>query len=242
MSKKPVESTKKSSGNNGGRSGATRTSSSGRTARQTGKFHLEFKNVAQKLAWSTYQQNDVLFLTGPAGTGKSYLAMAFAVNEILQGNKKRIIITRPIVEAGESLGFLPGTFEEKVHPYMMPLYDSIYKLVGDDNPQRELIDAAIEVAPIAYMRGRTFDDAICIFDEAQNSNLKQLKLFLTRFGENSKVIITGDPSQSDLGGPVALVEVMAKLESVQSVGMIKFKADSIVRNPLIAKIVERLGE
>lgn len=598
MSKKPVESTKKSSGNNGGRSGATRTSSNGRAARQTGKFHLEFKNVAQKLAWATYQQNDVLFLTGPAGTGKSYLAMAFAVNEILQGNKKRIIITRPIVEAGESLGFLPGTFEEKVHPYMMPLYDSIYKLVGEDNPQRELIDASIEVAPIAYMRGRsqpldakiltpngyvemgtlkvgdyvvgsdgtqtriegvypqgeldiykvkftdgitvecsadhlwdtttlyerrhkrgystkstsqivnsikyghaynhqipiaqsvnftcesklpinpyvlgallgdgnldnktsitltsideqifeevrkrlphglelretidnrqnyakqvrivncehgkneirqgiksldllgslsfskfipemykyasssdrlemlrglldtdgccfeqtgkrkprvqyystsevlakdvaflvhslggtasvrerkfteedahelngrpiihnhscwvvsirmqenpfrlarkankfipllplraiisikkngrkqcqcikvaarnslyltehcvvthnTFDDAICIFDEAQNANLKQLKLFLTRFGENSKVIVTGDPSQSDLGGPVALVEVMVKLESVQSVGMIKFKADSIVRNPLIAKIVERLGE
>lgn len=215
--------------------------SSGRSGNRTGKFHLEFKNLSQKLAWAAFQQNDILFLTGPAGSGKTFLAMAFAINEILQGNKKRIILTRPIVESGESLGFLPGDFMEKVNPYMMPLYDSIYKLVGDDNPQRDLINQAIEIAPIAYMRGRTFDDAICIFDESQNATMMQLKLFLTRFGENSKIIITGDPSQSDLGGPVALVDVMSKLESLQGIGMIKFKADSIVRHPLIGKIVEKLG-
>lgn len=230
------------------RSGNVSKSRSGNTSNKTstgtgkGKFHLEFKNLSQKLAWAAFQQNDILFLTGPAGSGKTFLAMAFAINEILQGNKRRIILTRPIVESGESLGFLPGDFMEKVNPYMMPLYDSIYKLVGDDNPQRDMINQAIEIAPIAYMRGRTFDDAICIFDESQNANMMQLKLFLTRFGENSKVIVTGDPTQSDLGGAaVALVDVMARLESLQGVGMIKFKSDSIVRHPLVAKIVDKLG-
>lgn len=209
--------------------------------RSPGRFHIEFKNTAQKLAWAGFQQHDILFMCGPAGTGKTFLATAFAINEVLQGNKKRIILTRPIVEAGESLGFLPGDFKEKVNPYMTPLYDSIEKLVGRDNPQRDLIDSVIEVAPIAFMRGRTFDDAVCIFDEAQNATMMQLKLFMTRLGENSKLIIDGDPTQSDLGLPqIAMMDVIARLENVPGVGILKFKSDSIVRHPLVSKIIERL--
>ncbi len=221
----------------------TKTQRAAAKSKGHGRFHIEFKNIAQKLAWAGFQQHDILFLCGPAGVGKSYLAMAFAINEVLQKNKKRIILTRPIVESGESLGFLPGDFHEKVNPYMMPLYDCIKKLVGENNPQRDVINAAVEVAPLAYLRGRTFDDAVCILDEAQNCSLMQLKLFLTRFGEDSKIIITGDPTQSDLGmAEVALSNVIYRLENVPGVGIVKFEADSIVRHPLVAKVLERLGE
>ena len=208
-----------------------------------GSFHVEFKNQAQALAWAAFQQHDVLFLIGPAGTGKSFMACAFAIEQILNKQRKKIVLTRPIVESGESLGYLPGEFEEKVHPYMMPMYDCFDKLVGRSdaaNPQRERIDRALEVAPIAYMRGRTFDDAICIFDEAQNASLMQLKLFLTRFGENSKLIINGDPSQSDLPGSVALTHVMQKLQGIPGIGILEFKPQHIVRHPLIGKILDKL--
>lgn len=206
-------------------------------------FHLEFKNQAQKMAWGAFDQHDVLFLLGPAGTGKTHLACAFAIGEVLAKCKKRIILTRPIVEAGESLGFLPGTFDEKVNPYMLPMYDCINKCVGVEGPQREIINRSIEVAPIAYMRGRTFDDAICIFDEAQNATKSQLKLFMTRFGDNSKIIITGDPMQSDIaGGSSSLVQIVKKLEDLQGIGVIHFKASSIVRHPLIASIIEKFEE
>jgi len=219
----------------------TSTTTSGRKpAHKSGNFHLEFKNQSQGLAWAAFKQHDVLFLVGPAGTGKSYLACAFACEQILAKEKKRIIITRPIVEAGESLGYLPGEFEEKVHPYMMPMYDCIDKLVGREGPWRDKINNAIEICPLAYMRGRTFDDAICIFDEAQNATQMQLKLFMTRFGENSKLIINGDPTQSDIAGDVALTNVMHRLSDVQGVGTVQFKANSIVRHPLIGKIIERL--
>ncbi len=208
--------------------------------RNRGKFHIEFKNSVQKMAWAGFQTHDVLFLTGPAGVGKSFLAIAFAINEILQKNKKRIILTRPIVESGESLGFLPGTFDEKVNPYMLPLYDCIEKLVGTDNVQREMVDQSLEVAPLAYLRGRTFNDAICVLDEAQNCSMMQLKLFLTRFGEDSKMIITGDPSQSDLkGDTLALNDVILRLETLHGIGMIKFDVDSIVRHPLVSRIIQR---
>lgn len=224
---------------------ATRKIAASNAAKPTGggrNFHIEFKNDAQSLAWAAFQQHDVLFLIGPAGTGKSFLASAFAVQEILNKSRRRIILTRPIVESGESLGFLPGEFEEKVHPYMLPLYDCLDKMVGRESPWRERIDNALEVAPIAYMRGRTFDDAVCIFDEAQNATMLQMKLFLTRFGENSKVIITGDPTQSDIGGKVALIEVMQKLRGVDGVGIVEFKPNSIVRHSLVGKIIEKLGD
>lgn len=205
-------------------------------------FHIELLNTAQKLAWQAFQQHDVLFLIGPAGTGKTFLATAFAVKSFLAKECSKIVITRPIVEAGESLGYLPGDFEEKVNPYMMPMYDCMDKLLGREGVHREKVLHGTEVAPIAYMRGRTFDNSVCIFDEAQNASLKQLKLFLTRFGENSKIIITGDPSQSDLPGPVALSEVVRKLSEIVGVGIVEFKSNSIVRHPMVAQIVEKLGE
>lgn len=205
-----------------------------------GNFHVDWKNDAQSLAWATFNQHDVLFLIGPAGCGKSFLACAFAIEQVLSRKKKKIILTRPVVEAGESLGFLPGTMEEKINPYMLPMYDAIDKLVGKEGPWRERVDFAMEAAPLAFMRGRTFDDAVCIFDEAQNASLMQIKLFLTRFGENSKIIITGDPSQSDLAGKVALVDVIQKLKGVDGIGVIEFKLNSIVRHPLVGKIIERL--
>lgn len=218
-----------------------KTKSTRRASTTGGNFHIEFKNDAQGLAYAAFKQHDLLFLIGPAGTGKSFLAVAFACEQILRKEKKKIIITRPIVEAGESLGYLPGEFENKVMPYMMPMYDCIDKLVGLEGPWRDKIDQALEIVPVAYMRGRTFDDAVCIFDEAQNATMMQLKLFMTRFGDNSKVIITGDPTQSDLGGTeVALTNAMHRLANVSGIGVCQFKANSIVRHPLVAKIIENL--
>jgi phosphate starvation-inducible PhoH-like protein len=215
----------------------TKERSSGRDR----SFHLEFKNIAQKMAWTTFQQHDIMFLMGPAGTGKTYLATAFAINEVLAKRASRIIMTRPIVEAGESLGYLPGTFDEKVYPYMLPIYDCIQKLVGKEGMQYEMVKDAMEVAPLAYMRGRTFDDAICIFDESQNATYSQLKLFVTRLGENSKMIITGDPNQSDLPPhQQGFTEFCDRIVDVEGVGMVSFKNDSIVRHPILSKILERL--
>jgi len=205
-------------------------------------FHVEWLNTAQKLAWNAFQQHDVLFLIGPAGTGKTFLAMSFAIKQLLAKDVSKIVLTRPIVEAGESLGYLPGTFEEKVNPYMMPLFDAMDKLVGREGPYREKILQSTEIAPLAYLRGRTFENAVCIFDEAQNASFAQLKLFLTRFGENAKVIVTGDPRQSDLRGPVALTKVVDKLKEVSGIGMVEFKANSIVRHALVGKILEKLEE
>lgn len=205
-------------------------------------FHLELLNAGQKLAWGAFQKHDVLFLIGPAGTGKTFLAVAFAIKQLLAKESQKIILTRPIVESGESLGYLPGDFEQKVNPYMMPMFDCMDKLVGMTGPHRDKVMQCSEIAPIAYMRGRTFDDAVCIFDEAQNASLSQLKLFLTRFGQNSKIIITGDPKQSDLPGPVALAEVVDKLKEVPGIGVVEFKANSIIRHPLIADIINKLEE
>jgi phosphate starvation-inducible PhoH-like protein len=185
---------------------------------------------------------DSLYLTDNyTVTHNTHLACAFAISEILAKRKKKCVLTRPIVEAGEALGFLPGTFDEKVGPYMMPMYDCIQKCVGIGGPQKDIIDRSIEVAPIAYMRGRTIDNAVCIFDEAQNATKAQLKLFMTRFGENSKIIITGDPYQSDLRrDDQGLMHVVKRLEDLPGVGVIYFKASSIVRHPLIAAILEKL--
>lgn len=205
------------------------------------KFHIEFLSTAQKMAWAAFQQHDVLFLSGPAGVGKTYLSMAFAISEILNKKRSKIILTRPIIEAGERLGFLPGDFEEKVNPYMRPLYDCMDKMVGDIS-QKEIIKNSIEIAPIAFMRGRSFDDAVCIFDESQNATKMQLKLFLTRLGKNSKLIITGDPNQSDIGYNSGFVDVMQRLEILSGIGIIRFKNESIVRHELVSKIIERLEE
>jgi phosphate starvation-inducible PhoH-like protein len=206
-----------------------------------GNFHIEFKSDAQKLAWAAFQQHDVLFLIGPAGVGKSHLACAFAIEQLLNKTKKKITITRPIVEAGESLGFLPGEFTDKVYPYMLPIYDCLDRIVGRDNIFREKVNANLEIAPLAYLRGRTLHDSVCILDEAQNATKMQLKMFLSRFGENSKVIVTGDPSQSDLGGDdVALMDVMHRLQPITGVGVVQFKNNSIIRHPLVSEILKQL--
>jgi len=213
------------------------------SSRASNKFHVEFLNTAQKMAYGCFQQHDVLFLIGPAGTGKTHLAMAFAISEVLQKTKKKILMTRPVIEAGESLGFLPGELENKVDPYMRPLHDCLDRLVGEQSPQRESLEKSLELCPLAYMRGRTFYDSVCILDEGQNATEKQLKMFLTRFGEGSKVIITGDPKQSDLTDKaIPLTNVVNRLETVPGVGIIRFKEDSVVRHPLVAAIIEKLEE
>jgi phosphate starvation-inducible PhoH-like protein len=203
---------------------------------------IEKLNEMVEMQCITINSPDRLFLVNEfIVTHNTFLAMAFAINEVLQGTKKKIILTRPIVEAGEHLGFLPGDFNEKVHPYMVPLYDCISKLVGVDNIQREMIDNSIEVAPLAYLRGRTLDDAVCILDEAQNATLSQMKLFLTRLGENSKMIVNGDPTQSDLNiRPVSLSVIIKKLQNVPGIGIINFGTECIVRHPLVGAILKEL--
>lgn len=215
-----------------------------RAENNNGSLHINFANSIQKLAYGEYQQHEILFLLGPAGTGKSFLASAFAIKEVMEKTKRKIIVTRPIVEAGEKLGFLPGTFEEKIDPYMVPIYDSVQKLMGGTQEQFEsFINTYVKVSPLAYMRGVTFDDAVCIFDEAQNATYKQLKLFLTRFGKNSKIIITGDPKQSDIcefGEEIPLMSVVNKIQTVSGVAVITFGEDCIVRHPIISEILKRL--
>lgn len=208
---------------------------------------VEFKprTSAQKEALNVIASNDVSFLLGSAGSGKTFLAMAYAVNQVLTRQAEKIVLTRPIVEAGEKLGFLPGTFGEKVNPYMQPLYDTMEILLGKQGAKREIINKAVVLAPLCYMRGRTFQDAICIFDEAQNATYAQLKLFLTRFGQNTKVIVTGDPDQSDLYSPewsdhCALAEVVKKLDKTPGIGQFVFSHSDVVRHPVVAAILRRL--
>lgn len=206
------------------------------------QFQLEFLTEQQKYAWETFQESDIVFLIGSAGTGKSHLAVAFALHEILEKSKDKIILSRPVVEAGESLGFLPGDISEKVFPYMLPLYDCLEKMCGRNGDEyREYINKRVELAPISYLRGRSFNDSVCILDEAQNCTRAQLKLFLTRIGKNSKLIITGDPSQSDLGkSQPDLLDVVNRLKDVEKIGVVTFGDEQIVRHPLIAKILKRL--
>tara|TARA_Y100000034_G_scaffold48390_1_gene59746 strand:+ start:722 stop:1390 length:669 start_codon:yes stop_codon:yes gene_type:complete len=205
-------------------------------------FRVELLNEGQEMAYAAYKQHDVAFLVGPAGVGKSHCAMLFAIQEVLAKTKRKIVLTRPIVESGESLGYLPGDFHEKVNPYMMPLYDCLEKMVGREGSWRDSVDRSIEVAPLAYMRGRTFDDAVCIFDEAQNASKMQIKLFLSRLGKNSKMIVTGDPEQSDLNSrdESPLMDIVHRLETVVGVGIVEFTKSSIVRHDLVSKILERL--
>jgi len=204
------------------------------------KITFDFLTANQQKAWEEYQKHDVLFLSGPAGTGKTFLAMAFAIRDILDKTRRKIILTRPIVEAGECLGHLPGTFTEKVNPYMTPLYDVYHTLCPGATMRNKIIEQAFEIAPIAYMRGRTFNDAVCIFDEAQNAKFDSLLLFLTRFGQNSKLIITGDPTQSDLNGKSGLKFVLGRLIGVDKIGSIQFTNADIIRHPLIAVILDKL--
>lgn len=206
---------------------------------------IVLRTKAQEKAVETMAANDITFLLGSAGSGKTFLAMAYAINSVLSRKAEQIVLTRPIVEAGEKLGYLPGTFGEKVNPYMQPLYDTMDLLLGKQSAKREIINKSVVLAPLCYMRGRTFNNAICIFDEAQNANYAQLKLFLSRFGQNTKVIVTGDPEQSDLyikENPeyVALRDITNKLKGVSGIGVHTFAHADVVRHPLVAQILRRL--
>jgi phosphate starvation-inducible PhoH-like protein len=183
---------------------------------------------------------ELVFGAGPAGTGKTYLAVAYAASLLERGAVDRIILSRPAVEAGERLGFLPGDMKEKVDPYLRPLYDALYDMMPGDKVERAITTGVIEIAPLAFMRGRTLANAAIILDEAQNTTSMQMKMFLTRLGENSKMIITGDPSQIDLpGGQVSgLVEALGILRDVQGIATVTFTSADVVRHRLVARIVE----
>lgn len=185
------------------------------------------------------RRHDINFGVGPAGTGKTYLAVACAVAALMRNQVDRILLVRPAVEAGEKLGFLPGDLAQKVDPYLRPLYDALYEMLGFDKVARLIEKNIIEVAPLAYMRGRTLSNACIILDEAQNTTPMQMKMFLTRMGDNSRMVITGDPSQTDLpaGTRSGLRDAMEILHGVDDIKMIRFGADDVVRHPLVASIV-----
>ena len=181
-----------------------------------------------------------MFGIGPAGTGKTYLAVAFAAHFLERGLVERIILSRPAVEAGERLGFLPGDMREKVDPYLRPLYDALYDVLPPEKVERDLETGVIEIAPLAFMRGRTLANAFVILDEAQNTTTMQMKMFLTRLGENSKMVITGDPSQIDLpsGQKSGLEEAVTLLKDVPGIDIVRFANADIVRRDLVMKIVD----
>ena len=185
-------------------------------------------------------RHDLVFALGPAGTGKTYLAVAMAVALLKQRRIERIILSRPAVEAGERLGFLPGDLKEKVDPYMRPLYDALQDMLPEGKLQQRIEAGQIEIAPLAYMRGRTLSSAYVILDEAQNTTPSQMKMFLTRMGENSRMIITGDPTQTDLppGMPSGLSDAVRKLGGLQAVSVVRFDKKDVVRHPLVGAIIE----
>ena len=201
---------------------------------------IRIKTLGQKHYISAIRRNDIVFGIGPAGTGKTFLAVVMAVAALKSGKVNKIILTRPAVEAGESLGFLPGDLKEKVDPYLRPLYDALHEILGTEHTQRLIERGVIEIAPLAYMRGRTLDDAFVILDEAQNTTEAQMKMFLTRLGFNSKMIITGDRSQIDLprkakSGLVAATQI---LKEISGIGFVILEGSDVVRHPLVGKIVK----
>lgn len=201
---------------------------------------IRVKTLGQQQYIAAMKKNDLVFGIGPAGTGKTYLAVVMAVNALRNGFVKRIILTRPAVEAGESLGFLPGDLKEKVDPYLRPLYDALHDILGVEHTTRLIERGIIEIAPLAYMRGRTLDDAYVILDEAQNTTKAQMKMFLTRLGFGSKMVITGDKTQVDLpkGVHSGLIESERILQGVRGIGFIFFEQGDVVRHPLVAKIIQ----
>jgi phosphate starvation-inducible PhoH-like protein len=212
-----------------------------RSATKTsGKRQVVPKSVTQKRYLDAIEQHDIVFGIGPAGTGKTYLAMAQAVSFLLAKRVSRVILARPAVEAGEKLGFLPGDLQEKVNPYLRPLYDALYDMIEIDRVERLLERGTIEVAPIAFMRGRTLNDAFVILDEAQNTTSEQMKMFLTRLGFGSKAVITGDVTQIDLptGRTSGLVEAMKVIGTVEGIAFIHFDDRDVVRHQLVQQIVK----
>lgn len=202
------------------------------------------KTFNQRRYIKAIEENDIVFATGPAGTGKTYLAVVKAVSALKSQEVKRIILTRPAVEAGESLGFLPGDLKEKVDPYLRPLYDALHDTLGVEATESFIEKGIIEIAPLAYMRGRTLEDAYIILDEAQNTTDQQMKMFLTRLGFNSKMIVTGDISQVDLprGVRSGLITCINILKGIDNIAICTFDVSDIIRHPLVQKVIDRYEE
>jgi len=198
------------------------------------------RSKKQKEYVRSLKTNQIVISLGPAGTGKTYLAVAVALSMLLEKKVERIILSRPAVEAGERLGFLPGDMKDKIDPYLRPLYDSLYDLLDYDKIQRKIESGAIEIAPLAFMRGRTLKNSFAILDEAQNATETQIKMFLTRIGENSKLVVNGDPSQVDLQNKnqSGLIKLKSILKGIKEISVVNFDHQDVMRHPLVTKIVE----
>ncbi|MCG4282164.1 PhoH family protein [Lacticaseibacillus saniviri] len=204
---------------------------------------VRVKNFGQRQYINAIKHHDITFGIGPAGTGKTYLAVVMAVAALKAGTVDKIILTRPAVEAGESLGFLPGDLKEKVDPYLRPVYDALYSVLGTEHTNRLMDRGVIEIAPLAYMRGRTLDGAFAILDEAQNTTQAQMKMFLTRLGFGSKMIVNGDITQIDLpnNAKSGLIQAQRLLKPIDQIAFTEFSAQDVVRHPVVAKIIEAYG-
>jgi len=202
------------------------------------KFYLRTRG--QKALYDAFRTHDITIVTGPAGTGKTFLAVVFACDMLRKGKVRKIIVTRPVVEAGESLGFLPGDLKEKVDPYLRPIYDSFDAIFGNGSVERLMEKGVIEIAPLAYMRGRTLNDAVVILDEAQNTTGMQMKMFLTRMGFNSRMIITGDVTQIDLPShkTSGLKKAIQIVQGIEEIAVVEMHRDDVVRHPVVQKIIE----
>ncbi len=202
------------------------------------KFYLRTRG--QKALYDAFRTHDITIVTGPAGTGKTFLAVVFACDMLRKGKGRKIIVTRPVVEAGESLGFLPGDLKEKVDPYLRPIYDSFDAIFGNGSVERLMEKGVIEIAPLAYMRGRTLNDAVVILDEAQNTTGMQMKMFLTRMGFNSRMIITGDVTQIDLPShkTSGLKKAIQIVQGIEEIAVVEMHRDDVVRHPVVQKIIE----
>lgn len=201
---------------------------------------IRVKNTGQKNYVEAVKKNDVVFGIGPAGTGKTFLAVCLAVSALKNGEVEKIILTRPAVEAGESLGFLPGDLQEKVNPYLRPIYDALYQILGMEHTNRLMERGVIEIAPLAYMRGRTLEEAFVILDEAQNTTKSQMKMFLTRLGNQSKMIINGDQTQIDLPKGIisGLIHAQTILQDIKKIKFVEFSTTDVVRHPVVADIIK----
>ena len=222
-----------------GVSGADRLGDIERLTVHTRKKQIAPRSPQQAVYLESIDTHDLVFGVGPAGTGKTYLAVAKAVEQLIQGRIDRIILSRPAVEAGEQLGFLPGDMREKVDPYLRPLYDALHDMLPSNQVAKKMENGEIEIAPLAFMRGRTLGDAFVILDEAQNSTAVQMKMFLTRLGGNARMVVTGDLSQIDLPGGArsGLADAMSRLTGVEGVAVVPFSADDVVRHPLVSRII-----
>ncbi len=207
---------------------------------RTRKKTIVPRSTVQTAYMEALARDELIFALGPAGTGKTYLAVAQAVSQLISGSVDRLILSRPAVEAGERLGFLPGDMKEKVDPYLRPLYDALYDMLPTEQVERRITSGEIEIAPIAFMRGRTLSDAFIILDEAQNTTPQQMKMFLTRFGMRARMVVCGDPNQVDLpdASKSGLADAVSRLEGVKGIATVRFTSADVVRHPLVGRIVD----